>query len=210
MPCNQLCIYIYNLGHQVIPVGVSGFCFMHAVDMVLYLYHDEVITFNSMESTIMGHLGANVKYYKHFHTGLILKDEERYFIFRMYCDNVLNLVIVDTARALKLNLTIYKKGMKGNIPILKHTTHATGREAYLKFTRDPHDVANNHYEAILLLNRPTEGHTEEEVTIESTHPSTLEQPVSLDDADDVIELTDDSEMTAIQQPDLVEYNTSNN
>ena len=31
--------------------------------------HDEVVTLDSMESTILGHLVPNVKYYKLFHTG---------------------------------------------------------------------------------------------------------------------------------------------
>ena len=78
--------------------------------MVLYFDHNEVVTFHSMESMIMGHLAANVKYYECFHTGDILKDAERYFKFGMYCDNVLSVIIVATARALKLNLTIYQKG----------------------------------------------------------------------------------------------------
>ena len=46
--------------------------------------------------------------------------------------------------------------------------------------------------------------------MESPHPSTLEQPISLDDADDVIDLTDDSEMTTSQQSDSLQNNTSNN
>ena len=71
-------------------------------------------------------------------------------------------------------------------------------------------MANNHYETIALLNNPADRHIEEEVTIESPHPNILEQPISLDDADDVIDLTDDSETTAIQQPDSVQYDTSNN
>ena len=78
-----------------------------------------------MESTILGHLVANVNYYKLFHTGDVLKNAERYFKFGMYCDSVLNLIVVATARALKLNLTIYQKGPKGNIQIPEHTAHAT-------------------------------------------------------------------------------------
>ena len=84
-----------------------------------------------------------------------------------------------------------------------------GKEVHLKFTQDPGNAANNHYESMLLLNKPTERHTEE-VAIESPHPNTFEQPISQDDVDDVIDLTDDSEMTAVQQPDSVQYNTSNN
>ena len=71
-------------------------------------------------------------------------------------------------------------------------------------------MVNNHYEAILLLSKPTERYTEEEGTIESPHPSTFVQPICLDDADDVSDLTDDSEMTASQQVDSLHYNTSNN
>ena len=118
-------------------------------------------------------------------------------------------IVVATARPLKLNFTIYQKELKGNIQFLIHTTHETAKEAYLKFTCDPSNVVNNHYETILLLNKPTESHTEEEVTIESHPSSTLEQPISLHDADDVIELTDDSEMTTCQQLDSLENNTSN-
>ena len=66
---------------------------------------------------------------------------------------------------------------------------------HLKFTCDPSNVANNHYKAILLLNRPRERNSEEEVTIESPCPTTLEQPISLDDADDMIDLIYDSKMT---------------
>ena len=45
-------------------VKADGFCFLHTVNVVLYCDHDEVVTFNSIDSTIMGHLAANVKYYK--------------------------------------------------------------------------------------------------------------------------------------------------
>ena len=88
--------------------------------------------------------------------------------------------------------------------------HATGREAYFKFTYEPSNVANNHYEAMLLLNKPTERNTEEVVIIGSPCPSTFEQPISLDDANNVIEVTGDSEMTNFQQSDSLQYNTSNN
>ena len=63
---------------------------------------------------------------------------------------------------------------------------------------------------ILLLNKPTESHTEEEVTIEGPCPTCLEQPISLDDADDVIDLTDGSEMTTSQQLNSLQNKTSNN
>ena len=167
--------------------------------MVLYMDHDEVVTLDSMESSILSHLAFSINYYKLFHTRDVLKDAEKYFKYGTYCDNVLDIIVVSTARALNLNLTIYQKGPKGNIQILKHTTHATAKEAHLKFTSDPSNETDNYYEAILLLNKSTERHTEQEVTIEeSPCPSTLMQPTSLDDADDVIDLADDSEITTSQ------------
>ena len=66
-----------------------------------------------------------------FHTGDVLKDAKRFFKFGTHCDNALDVIVVATARALKLNLTIYQKGLKGNIQILKHTTHATAKEGSL-------------------------------------------------------------------------------
>ena len=202
MPWDQLYLYVYNLSCQVIPVRVDGFCFLHAIDIVLHMNHNEVVTFNSMESTILDHLAANVNYYKLLHTGDALRKAKMYFKFRTYCDNVFDVTVVATERALKLNLTIYQKGPKG---ILQHTTHAAGKEVHLKFKCDPSNVVNNSYESISLLNKPIEMHTGEELTIESPCPNTLEQLMSLND---VIDLKDDSKMTTVQQPDT--SNTSNN
>ena len=56
MPWDQLCLYIYNLSHQATAVRSDRFCFLHAVEMVLYMEHNEVVTFDSMESTTLGHL----------------------------------------------------------------------------------------------------------------------------------------------------------
>ena len=84
MPWDQLSIYIYNLGCQVMPVRGDGFCFLNAIGMVLSCDYNEVIIFDSMEGTILVHLAANVKYYKWFHTGDILNDKERYLKFRTY------------------------------------------------------------------------------------------------------------------------------
>ena len=108
---------------QVMPVRGDGFYFLNAIDMELYCDHNEVTTFSSLGSTILGHLAANVKYYKLFNTGDMLKDAERYFKFGRYSGNVLNVIITATTKALKLNLTVYQKGPKGNIQILKQTTH---------------------------------------------------------------------------------------
>ena len=63
MPQDQLCIYVYNLSHQVMSVRCNGFSLLNAIDMVLYCDHNEVVAFNSMKNTPLGHLAANVKYY---------------------------------------------------------------------------------------------------------------------------------------------------
>ena len=76
MPWDQLGIYVYNCGHQVMPVRGDGFHFPNAIDLVLYCAHNEMVTLNSLASNILGHLVANVDYYKWFHTGEVLKDTE--------------------------------------------------------------------------------------------------------------------------------------
>ena len=101
MPWDQLGIYIYNLGCQFMSVRGDRFCFLYAIEMVLYSDHNEVVTFDSLASPVLWHLVANVKYYELFHTGELLKDTEGYFKFGSYCDNVLSVIIIGTTRALK-------------------------------------------------------------------------------------------------------------
>ena len=145
---------------------------------------------------------ANTNYYKQFHTGNILKDMKRYIKFGTYCDSIVDLIVVAMARALNMNLKIYQQGTSRNIQILEYITNATGKEIHLKFTHDNSNVANNYYNAILLLKKPTLRHTDEEVTIESPCPRAIEQPICLDDTD-VIDLTDDS-----KQPESPHSNAS--
>ena len=109
----------------------------------------------------MDHLEANVDYYQKFHTGNVLKDVKRYFKFGTYCDSVVDIIVISTARALNMNLKIFQKGTSGNIQILEHITNATGKEIHLKFTHDHGNVAKNHYDSILLLEEPTLSHTDE-------------------------------------------------
>ena len=83
--------------------------------MILGMDHDEEITLDKLQSSILDHMTANVNYYKTIHMGHVLKDVKRYFKFSTYCDNVLNLIVAAMARALNLNLKIYQKGPR------KHT-----------------------------------------------------------------------------------------
>ena len=74
MPGNQLGIYLYNHGCEVMLVRSNHFCFLNAIDMVLYCKYNEVVTVNSLASIILGHLAGNVNYYEWFHKGDILRD----------------------------------------------------------------------------------------------------------------------------------------
>ena len=69
-------------------VRSNTFCLLHAIEMVLYMDHDKVVTLDTMESSILGHLASNIKCYKLFHTGHVLKDAQEYFklehIVKMY------------------------------------------------------------------------------------------------------------------------------
>ena len=198
---------VYKLRRQVIPIKADGFCFLQAVCLTVCMDHDEDMTLGKLQSSILNHMEANTTYYKQFHTGNILKDVKRYFKFGTYCNSIVDLIVIAMARALNMNLKIYQKGTLGNIQILEHITNATGKEIHLKFTHDNSNVVNNHYDAIPLLEECTLRHTDEEVTIESPCPSTIEQPICLDDAD-VIDLTDDSEMTISKQPESPHHNIS--
>ena len=87
MPWDQLLHYIFKIQYQVTAVRCDGFCFLHAVGMVLYIDHDEMVTLANMESSILDHLAASDNYYKLFHTGHVLKDVQRYFKYGTYCEN---------------------------------------------------------------------------------------------------------------------------
>ena len=177
MPWNKLPQFVCKLQHQVIPNRADGFCFLQAVCLTVYMDHDEDMTLGKLQSSILDHMAANVNYYKQFHTGNVLKDVKRYFEFGTYCNSIVDLIVVAMASTLNMNLKIYQKGPSGNIQILEYITNATAKEIHLKFTHDPSNVASNHYDSILLLEEPTQRHTDEEVTIESPCPSTIEQPI---------------------------------
>ena len=132
---------------------------------------------------------------------------KRYLKFGTYCDSVVDLIVIVMARALNMNLKIYQKGTSGNIQILEHITNATGKKIHLKFTHDHSNMAKSHYDSILLLGEPTLSQTDEQVTIDSPCPSTIGQPICLDDAD-VIDLTEDSEITTSEHPETPHNNTS--
>ena len=102
--------------------------------MVLYSDYNEIVALDSLASNILEHLVANVDYYKQFHTGGILQDSEGYIKFGNYCDNFINVIIIATAAALHMNVSIHQKGPHGNIKFIEQITYIRGREVYLKFT----------------------------------------------------------------------------
>ena len=101
------------------PVRSDGFCSLNATDLVLYCDCNEVVTVDSLASNILGHLVANVDYYKEFNAGAVLWDTEGYFKFGNYCDSVIDLIIIAITKALTLNLLIYQKGPDGNIQVIE-------------------------------------------------------------------------------------------
>ena len=68
MPWDQLGIYVYNLGCQVMSVRGDGFCVLNDVDLVLYCDHNKLVTHDSLAHNILGHLAANMHYYEWFDT----------------------------------------------------------------------------------------------------------------------------------------------
>ena len=187
------------------PVRGDGFCFLNAIEVVQYCDYSEVVMVNSLGSIILGHLAANVDYYKWFCTGDILWNAEGYFIFGNYSDIVIDLIIIATTKVLNMNLPIYQKGQDGNIHIIEQTINARGRQVHLKFTLDPHNPTKNHYDAILLLHKPVKVFDHDEHNFENPNSASL-QLIMQDYADEVIDLTDDSETTFMQHNVNCPYN----
>ena len=175
--------------------------------MAVCMDHDEDMTIGKLQSSILDQMQANVDYHQKFHTGSILKDVERYFKFGTYCDSIVDIIVIAAARALNMNLKIYQKGTLGDIQIQEHIRNATGKEIHLKFTHDNSNVAMNHYDCILLLEEPTPSHIDEPVTIDSPCPSTISLPTCVDVAD-VIDLTQDCNVTISKNPETPHDNRS--
>ena len=61
---DQLPHYVIKLQCQVMPIRSDGFCFLHAVIMILGMDHEELITLDKKQSSILDHMAASVNYYK--------------------------------------------------------------------------------------------------------------------------------------------------
>ena len=206
VPWDTLPEFIQKMRREVIPIRDDGFSFLQAVCMAVCMDQDEEMLVEKLQSSIFDHMKANVDYYQQFHTGNVLKDVKRYFKLGTYCNSVVDIIVIAAARALNMNLKIYQRGTSGNIQIQEHITNTTGKEIHLKFTHDNSNVAMNHYDCILLLEEPTLCHTDEQVTIESPSLTTTGQATCMDDAD-VIDLTEDSDSTASEHPEMPHNNT---
>ena len=118
MPWGKLGIYLFSHGHQVTSVKGDGFCFLNAIELVLYYDYNDDLIINGLASNILGHLVSNVDYYKWLQTEDILWDAEGCFKFGNYCDSVIDLIIIASTKALNMNLSIYQKGPDGNIQVI--------------------------------------------------------------------------------------------
>ena len=73
-----------------------------------------------------------------------------YFKSGNYSNSTVDVIIITTANALHLNMSIYKQGPDGNLQLIEQTSDNKGRDVHLKFTHDPQNLTHNHYAAILL------------------------------------------------------------
>ena len=74
-----------------------------------------------------------------------------YFNSGNYCDGIIDVIIIVTAKVLHVNLSINQKGQDGNKQVIEQTTDVRGREVCLEFMWDPQNPSHNHYDAILLF-----------------------------------------------------------
>ena len=86
-----------------------------------------------MVNNILEHLTANVYYYKVFYTGDLILDVERYSKFGKYVHSIIHVIIIATAKALHVNLSIYQKGPDGNLNVIEQTTNKRGKEVLWMF-----------------------------------------------------------------------------
>ena len=110
MTWNQLSCFWYRHGHKIQTISVDEFCFLNAIELVLYCDYDEVVTCDDIVNNIIEHLATNANCYKGFHNGDLVQTAEHYFKFGNYCDYIINVLIIATVKALHLNLSIYQKG----------------------------------------------------------------------------------------------------
>ena len=64
MPWDQLRHCVIKLQCQMMAIRSDEFCFLLAVSMLIHMDHDEVITGNKMQSSILDHVAADVNYNK--------------------------------------------------------------------------------------------------------------------------------------------------
>ena len=73
----------------------------------------------------------------------------------------------------------------------------------------PYNPVNNHYDAVLLFDKPGQVCHQDEHNFESTSPTSL-QLIMQDEAGEIIDLTGDSETTFMHHPEFVLFNNNNN
>ena len=95
---------------KVMPVQDDGFCFLTAIDLVVYCDFDEVEIVHHMVNSILEHLPSIAEYYKKFCISDLLWDTEGYIKFGNYCHSIIDIIIFATAKAPQMNLSMYQKG----------------------------------------------------------------------------------------------------
>ena len=62
-----------------------------------------------MANNILEHLATYADYYKQFYKGDLLQDAKEYFKFLNCCGGIVDVIIIATAKALHMNLSVYQK-----------------------------------------------------------------------------------------------------
>ena len=135
---------------------------------------------------------------KKFHSGDLLWDTEGYFKFGNYCDSIIDVIIIPIAKALHMNLSIYENGRDENMQVIEQTTDVRGREVHLKFMWDPQNTSHKDHDAILWFVKSGEVFYQDEHDLDRPSP-TRQQMKQLHHDCEVIDLTDNSDITPMQQ-----------
>ena len=121
-----------------------------------------------------------------------MQDAEGYFKFGNHCDSIVGVIIVSIIKALYLNLSIYQKLLDRNIQVIEQATDMRGRAVHLKLMQDPQNASHNHYDAILLFDKPGQ-------ILDQDKPSPTRQQIMMQQDDyEIADMTADSDTTLMQ------------
>ena len=157
---NELNDLLYENRRAVNRVGGSGFCFLAAVARCLMCDHSYLTTVKSIQEKVLDHLIERGDMYSGFIDGTaanLVMDACNFFEDRDFNRDVVDILVLATADALKLKIKIIRKSPTNKIQFLVIEGNRSEMEIILKY--DTHDDPNNldyvganHYDAIIKSN----------------------------------------------------------